>query len=133
MHGLVTVAFGDAEHDFRLTLAGLAAIEEKFDKSVFVIAASLQLRTAKSSEIAEVIRWGLIGAGTKPVEALALVRRWVDERPLDESRDVALAVALAGLARVHSRELAEVDEPGELQPMPSPNGSTSELLSERPL
>lgn len=132
MHGLVTTSFGDGEYDFRLTLAGLAEVEAKFDKSIFLIAAGLQMRTAKSAEISEVIRVGLIGAGMKPVDALAKVRKWVDERPLDESRDVALCVALAGLARIHSRELAD-DEPGEPDPMPSPNGSTSDQSSAPPL
>lgn len=119
--GLVTLDWADGTHDFRLGLAEIEEIEAKFDRSLFVIAGALGARTAKVSEIREVVRVGLIGGGMKPVDALAKVRRYLDERAIEESRDVAYAIVLAGLMRVNT------DAPqGEAEaPETSPGGSTS--------
>lgn len=105
MHGQVTLPWADGDYTFRLTLSGLEEIENKFDKSIFVIVSDLGERKARSSEILEVLRVGLIGGGMAPVDALAKVRLYVDQRPLDENRDTAYAVALQGLMRVHSSEM----------------------------
>lgn len=121
-HGLVTLDFGDGSYDFRLSLGGIEELEAKTEVSVFEIATRLRNRVAHLKEISETLRIALIGGGKAPVEALALVRRYVDQRPLDENRDVAYAVVLAGLARVHADEVktAQGEEMAE-----KPNGSTS--------
>ncbi|MEH6721291.1 MAG: gene transfer agent family protein [Aurantimonas endophytica] len=113
-HGAVELEFGDGEYTFRLGLAEIEELEAKQNAGVFQIATRLapETRACRSSDIVQVIRLGLIGGGMKPVDALAKVRKYVDERPIDESRDVAYAVALAGLKRVHSSELEEAP-PGE--------------------
>lgn len=104
-HGLITLDFGDGAYDFRLSLAGIEELEAKTEVSIYLIADKLRMKLARLVEMREVIRIGLIGGGTKPADALALVRRYLDERPLEETRDVALAVVLAGLARIHSDSL----------------------------
>lgn len=126
-HGQVTLDWADGTYTFRLGLAELEELEERFDRSIFVIAQGLGInRTAPSSEILHVLRVGLIGGGMDPAEALRKVRRHVDERPLDESRDTALAVALQAIARVHSSELEKEPPPGEGEaPETDPSGSTS--------
>lgn len=130
-HASVTQDWADGTYTFRLGLAEIEEIERKFDKSLFVLASDLRLRTAKAIEIVDVLRVGLIGGGTKPAQALALVRRYVDERPLEENRDAAYAVVLAGLTRVHASGERD-DEPGEADAAGSPNGSTSPQSTETP-
>lgn len=123
-HGAAELDFGDGTYTFRLGLGEIEELERKCEASLFAVAGRLSpsLRDARLREISETIRLGLIGGGMAPVDALVLTRRYVDERPLDESRDVAFAVAMAGLMRVHPGELGE--PPGEA-PAAQSNGSTS--------
>ena len=104
-HGAIEQDFADGTYTFRLGLDQIEEIERKRDLSIFEIVERLRTRTSRLSDISEVLRLGLIGGGTQPVEALALVRRYVDERPLDENRDIAYAVGLAGLMRLHTSEM----------------------------
>lgn len=122
-HGAVELDWADGTYTFRLGLAEIEELEAKRDASIFAIGRRLSPveRDPRLADIREVLRLGLIGGGMKPVAALQLVRRYLDERPIDESRDVAYAVVLAGLARVNS---AEPDPPGEVEAA-RPNGSTS--------
>lgn len=123
-HGAIEQAFGDGTYTFRLGLEGIEEVEDKLDLSIFTVAARLSPinRSARLADIMQVLRVGLIGGGTSPVDALALVRRYVDARPLDENRDIAYAVALAALARVHPGDLD--DPPGEA-PAAKSSASTS--------
>lgn len=137
-HGAIEIAFGDGEHSFRLGLAEIEELEEKCsrfagrDVGIFTLARGLAptVRETRFVYVREVLRLGLIGGGMKPVDALGLVSRYVDARPLDESRDAAYAVVLAALARVHPGELGDVTDdggggaPGEAQAA-GPGGSTS--------
>jgi hypothetical protein len=105
-HGAAELDWADGTYTFRLGLAEIEEIEEKRDLSLFAMARRLSPaeRDARLADIREVLRLGLIGGGMKPVDALTKVRKYVDERPLDENRDIAYAVVLAGLARVNSAE-----------------------------
>lgn len=131
-HGAVELDWADGTYTFRLGLKEIEELEEKRDLSVFTLAGRLSpnVRAARLSDISETLRLGLIGGGMKPVDALAKVRRYVDERPLDESRDTAYGVVLAGLARVHPGDLGVEDE-GEA-PAAEQNGSTSPLYTPEP-
>lgn len=132
-HGQVTLDWADGTYTFRLGLAELEELEEKFDRSIFVIAQNLGMRTARSTEILHVLRAGLIGGGMDPAEALRKVRRHVDERPLDDNRDTAYAVALQAISRVHSSELEKDDSSGEGEaPETDPSGSTSAPSTQTP-
>lgn len=106
-HGAIELDFGDGTHTFRLSLGGIEELEAKADMGLFHIATRLSpsVRLCHLKEISEVLRIGLIGGGMAPVEALAQVRRYVDERPIDENRDIAYAVCLAGLTRLHTKEV----------------------------
>lgn len=133
-HGAVTLVWGDGEHRFRLDLAGIEEIEAKCECSLFDIArrSSAHARDIKVRELREVLRCGLIGGGLDPAKAFVLVRRYLDERPLDESRDAAYAVILAGLARVEGDKIMEAaeGEPGEPK---GPSESTSPASAPQPL
>lgn len=123
-HAAIELEWGDGTFTFRLGLDELDELEDKLDASIFVLRRKLspELQLAKSREIRETLRIGLIGGGMPAVDALRKVRRYLDERPLDESRDAAYAVALAALSRVHGKELA--DDPGE-RLAAEPSASTS--------
>lgn len=102
-HGATELAFGDGDYTFRLGLAEIEELEEKTDTSVFLLfaATATELPYAKLKQYREVIRLGLIGGGMSPVDAMAMTRKYVDERPLTESVAVAHAVLKASLRQVH--------------------------------
>lgn len=103
-HGAIELDWAEGTYTFRLGLEEIEELEAKRDAGLFALCARLdpRIRTARLSDITETIRCGLIGGGLKPVEALKLVRRYADERPIDENRDIAYAIVAAGLARVHA-------------------------------
>lgn len=111
-HAAVETDWADGTFTFRLGLDQIEELEEKRDLSLFTLARRLSPteRDARFADIREVLRLGLIGGGMKPVEALVKVRKYIDERPIDENRDIAYAVVLAGLARVNA---AEAEPSGE--------------------
>lgn len=115
--GEVTLTWADSDHTFRLGMSELEELERNLDLSIYAIAYGLRDMTAKTIVIREVLRIGLIGGGMPPSDALAKVRRYVDELPLDVNRMTALAVALQAIQRVHtvdSEDEAEEDsQPGE--------------------
>lgn len=123
-HAAIEQDFGDGKYTFRLGLDEIEELERLRDVGIFQIVARLSAdsRTARLTDISEVLRLGLIGGGMKPVDALVKVRKYVDERPLDENRDIAYAVGLAALMRLHSKDLET--PPGEA-PAPETSVSTS--------
>lgn len=129
-HGAVELDWADGTYTFRLSIEGMEELEARWsreagrDVSLFTVVSLLspQRRSARLEHIREVLRVGLIGGGMSPVDALAKVRLYIDQRPLDENRDIAYAVALAGLERVHSKELET--PPGEADTA-KPSASTS--------
>lgn len=137
-HGAVELDWADGTYTFRLSIAGIEELEAKWsreaerDVSLFTVVKLLAptARAARLSHVREVLRVGLIGGGMLPVDAHAKVRLYIDQRPLDESRDTAYAVALAGLQRVHSKDLEEPPS-GEV-PAAKPDASTSPLSEEAP-
>jgi len=135
-HAAIEAAFGDGTYTFRLGRDEIEELERKRDLSLFALARRLspQQRDARLADISEVLRCGLIGGDMAPVPALALVRRYVDARPIDENRDLAYAVVLAGLTRVHSNE--EAPPSGEAlaakADAPKTGASTSPPSAEQP-
>lgn len=123
-HAAVELDWADGTYTFRLGLGEIEELERKLDLGIFQIVTRLSpvIRTCKLSDISEVLRVGLIGGGMKPTDALAKVRKYVDERPVDENRDIAYAIGLAGLHRVHSSEL---EKPSGEQEAAGTEGSTS--------
>lgn len=122
-HGTIELDWADGTYSFRLSLEGIEELEERRDVSLFALAKRLAEREARLADIREVIRIGLIGGGMQPADALGKLRRYLDERPMDDNRDTAYAVALAGLMRVYTLE-KETDQ-GEADAAKSKVASTS--------
>src|SRR3954469_23053970 len=88
----ITLEWADGEYDFRLGIGELRELQEKTRRVKNVAGdyeyfGPMRLFDMPSGNdwmvqhVQEVIRIGVIGGGTKPVEAVRLVRRYVDEVP----------------------------------------------------
>ncbi|HWY14436.1 MAG TPA: gene transfer agent family protein [Rhizomicrobium sp.] len=66
----------------------------------------------RAGDLREIIRCGLIGGGTEPLRAAALVSRWVDARPRSESYLPARAILIALLLGIdEGQPKKKLDEP----------------------
>ncbi|MBB3972782.1 gene transfer agent family protein [Hansschlegelia beijingensis] len=96
--GETTFDWADGEYTFALPLGQVEELQEKVGCGPYSLLRRLQDGTWQQSDIRETLRLGLIGGGqVKPVEAMRLVRAYVDERPLLENVPAATAVILAAL------------------------------------
>lgn len=93
----ITLDWGDDTYTFRLAWGELAKLQEACDAGPYVILSRLSSNSWRMEDISNVIRFGLIGGGKTPVEALKLVRSYVEDRPPVENLLVAQAILSAGL------------------------------------
>lgn len=93
----IELDFGDGTYQFRLGWGELAKIQEACDAGPYVVFQRLSDSSWMLRDISEVIRWGLIGGGMKPTDALKLVRDYVEGRPPTECILFAQAILSAGL------------------------------------
>lgn len=106
--GAITLEWADGEHRFRLPIGLIRELQEKTGHGPQSVYSRLAVTGEwQIDDVRETIRLGLIGGGIKPVEALSLVRRYVDEWPLLEN--VPIAAAIIGAALFSPPE----DMPGE--------------------
>ncbi|TPW26382.1 gene transfer agent family protein [Pararhizobium mangrovi] len=84
--------FGDAERAFALPMQQLVELERKLGCGAGAILNRLVAHQYAIADLVETIRLGLIGGGTSPFEAEALVVAYAHDRPLAEILPVALAV-----------------------------------------
>jgi hypothetical protein len=89
-HAHFTERFGDDTHAFCIALGEIRELQVKCKVGIN----DLYLRILRghwyADDLREVVRVALIGGGMAPVEALALVERYVDHRPLLEYYGLAL-------------------------------------------
>lgn len=93
----VDLDWADGTYKFRMAWGQLAELQEKTDAGPFVILQRLSNGSWKVEDITNVIRLGLIGGGMKPVDALKLVRTYVEDRPPMENVLTAQAILAAGV------------------------------------
>lgn len=117
--GEITAPWGDGEHLFKLTVAGLLELEEKTKSPFATVFARVTAGGYGMADISETIRLGLIGGGKSPIEAKKLVDRYL--LPLSESAPVA-RLALMGVMFGF-----EASPPGkdEAAPMADPTPTTA--------
>lgn len=88
-----TAFYGDGEKTFAFpTLELIQELERKTGHSFGALFARVHRHEAGFSEVLEIIRLGLIGGGTSPAEAEALVRTYGVFRPFAESLTVAAGI-----------------------------------------
>lgn len=85
--------FGDADRDFDLSSPTIIAeLERKSGMGIGAFCRRLFASDFRHADLSEVIRLALIGGGTKPQEAAALVATYVPARPMIEAQLLAVAI-----------------------------------------
>ncbi|MBL4767632.1 MAG: gene transfer agent family protein [Rhodobacteraceae bacterium] len=135
-HAAIELAWADGDYTFRLGLTEIEELEDKCNLGIFQIFQSVgEGRTFRLKHVSETIRLGLIGGETSPPEALRLARKYVDERPIEENRDVAFSIVMAALGRVYGDELIKqaeggTDDAGKSRDSTSPASTEAEVSSD---
>lgn len=81
--------FGDRERNFVLTPILIPELERLSGTGIGRLCQRLVLGDFALLEITETIRLGMIGSGTSPQEAAALVQTYIAARPLGEAHILA--------------------------------------------
>ena len=98
--GSVAFDWADGTYSFRLAIGQLRELQDKTGIGPAALFDRLSGRDWRVDDLRETIRLGLIGGGMDPLDALVLVRRYVDERPLLESVQPAFRIMVAALVGV---------------------------------
>lgn len=100
--GSINFAWATGDHVFRLRIGHLRELQDHCDAGPMQIFDRLASRSWRVDDVREVLRLGLIGGGMKPLEALVLTKRYVDEygHSLIENATAAQNVLLAALVGV---------------------------------
>lgn len=84
--------FGDGEHDFTLTDPMLSELEKITGLGVGAMYFQMVNMAYPATVLREIIRLGLIGAGTVPEEAKRLCDTYAANRPLSETFPLAFEI-----------------------------------------
>lgn len=84
--------FGDGEKTFALTMPMIAELERKAGVGIGALYQRLMSAQFFIADLIEVIRLGLIGAGTPPADAQRLVDTYATDRPIMEIVPLALDI-----------------------------------------
>jgi hypothetical protein len=84
--------FGDAEHDFCITPELIIELERKTGAGIGGLCRRLFAGDFRHADVTETIRLGLVGGGTAPKEADALVSAYASNRPLAEIYPLAVSI-----------------------------------------
>ncbi|AQS48092.1 hypothetical protein BMG03_09980 [Thioclava nitratireducens] len=99
--------FGDAERAFTLTDPMIAELERLTDLGVGAIYLKLVNHAHPAKLLKDIIRLGLIGAGTAPEEAAQLCAAYAENRPLAEVFPLAFDILEARWNGVDESETLE--------------------------
>lgn len=125
--------FGDGEKAFALPTPMLEELQRTTGHGIGKLFDRLRGHDFSLQDIAETIRLALIGGGTSPKEAAALVKTYVNERPLAEGFELAsivLGVRFFGNATVSDKPQGETGHVATTHPDATfhvekqPDGST---------
>jgi hypothetical protein len=91
-----TAFFGDGEKTFAFpSIELIQELERKTGHGIVALFSLIRNNGCSYNDLVEVIRLGLIGGGTTPPEADALVKTYAIARPIGESLAVALGILAA--------------------------------------
>jgi hypothetical protein len=128
--GSLVIPWADGEYRFRLPIGQLRELQEKCKAGPPEVFFRLQANVWRVDDIRETIRLGLIGGGMQPTQALSLVTRYVDARPLMENYEPAMQIigtALLGAVDDQPRGKGAPEESldGSASPNFTPPGPSS--------
>lgn len=107
-YAAIKAIFGVDEYPFRVGWHEAAEWEEKRARSLMLtFQQSLGARSMMLEDVREIVRLGLVGGGMVPAEAVRLVKRYVEQRPIGENVELALTImdaALFGSAEYQARK-----------------------------
>jgi hypothetical protein len=89
--------WADGSYTFKLDWERLILLQEATDAGPLFLLDRLGGKHVRLQDISHTIRLGLIGGGTKPEDALKLVRAYVESRPMIENTQIAYAILAAGV------------------------------------
>lgn len=116
----IELDWADGTYAFRLAWGQLVELQEKCDAGPYVVLNRLYGGQWKVEDIANVIRLGLIGGGTKPADALRLTRAYVEAYPPLDNVLIAQAVLAAGLQGAPEEKVGEDEGEAENASTTSP-------------
>lgn len=109
----ITLTWADGDYVFRLGWGEIELLQEACDAGPYVLLARLNDHSFRIADISQTIRLGLIGGGMAPVDALKLVRTYVEARPPAENLMFAQAILAAGCIGAPDEKLGELDAPNQ--------------------
>lgn len=116
---------GGDTYRFALPIGQLEELDEKTGGGPLAVLTRLLDGSWRLPDVRDTIRLALVGGGgVKPAEAVVLVRRHVDARPLEDAVPLAAAILMAAL---RGRRI-EIDDAGNgtaAKSVTDPTGSTS--------
>lgn len=104
-HGLITKEWATGTFSFRLAYGQWLELQEALNCGPLELYVDLLQRKWRVQHLREIIRIGLIGGGTNPADALRLVKRYVEDRPIIESVQLALEIVAASLTLPEGAEV----------------------------
>lgn len=100
----VSLKWADGTYLFRLRIGQLRELQEKCDAGPLALLRRFEQESYRIDDLRETIRLGLIGGGLPPLEAMKLVERYVDDRPLAENSGHARIVLMAAVIGMPDQE-----------------------------
>lgn len=107
-NGRIELDFADGTYGFRLAIGELEELQEKTGVGPYALLRRLLSNDWRIEDVTHTLRLGLIGGGTKPIDALNLTRRYVEQRS-DWVNNAMLAQAIVSAALVGAPE----EQPGK--------------------
>jgi hypothetical protein len=99
------IPFADGEYVFDVGPLGIRLELEEKCGGIGLLGIHRRLQTdCLIMDYRETIRLGLMGGGMKPLDALKLVKRYVEARPAQESVPLAMMILMAGLVGVEEEK-----------------------------
>jgi len=109
----VELTWAGGEHEFKLTIDLLRALQEKCDAGPAFILQRLTQNRWMVDDVIQPIRLGLEGGGMSKEDARKLVKKFVEDRPLTESVLTAQAILMAALYGAQDDPVGESPAGGE--------------------
>jgi hypothetical protein len=124
--------WADGTYRFALRLRELEELQEKLDCGPMALFKRVKADEWRVGDLRETIRLGLIGGGQKPEQALTLVRRYVDGRPLSEATLPAMAILAAAIWGVADDQPGKSGADGQAETGPAETENSASPTSMEP-